>query len=120
MVAFSIFEECLLPFSRRLLKVSCEAGLFLMPQQTVLRLCISVREIFSYRIAFRDINNYAKRAAVKISTVLLPSHNAGCQSVLSNRIFIDIYLNNFLGIRNFGNKSTMRLFFFLENVQNLM
>ena len=50
--------------------------------ETVLRLCISVREIFSDPIAFTDINKYAKRAVVQISTVLLPPHLAGCQRVL--------------------------------------
>ena len=112
MVAFSIFEQCFLPFTRPLLKVSCEDGLFLMTYQTVLRLCISVREMFSEPIAFRGINKYAKRAAIQISRVLVPADHAGCQSVLSNRFFWDIYLNTFFGVRNFGNKSAMRLFFF--------
>ena len=82
MVAFSISEQCLLPLTSRLVKVFCEAGLFLMREQIVLRLCISVREIFSDLIAFIDINKYAKRAVVQISTVVLPAHHAGCQSVL--------------------------------------
>ena len=47
-----------------------------------------------------------------ISTVLLRADHASFQSVLSNRIFLDIYLNIFFGVRNFGNKTTMRLFFF--------
>ena len=83
-----------------------------MPEERVLRLCISVREDFSDPIAFRDTNKYGKRAAVEISTVLLLAHNTGFQSVLSNRIFLDIYLNAFFGVRNFGNKSAMSLFFF--------
>ena len=82
MVAFSIFEQRLLPLTRRLVKVSCEAGLFLMGEQTVLRLCMSVRQIFSDPIAFIDINKYAKRAVIQISKVVLPAHHAGCQSVL--------------------------------------
>ena len=51
-------------------------------QETVLRLCISVREIFSNAIAFIDIHKYAKSAVLHISTVLLLAHHAGCQSVL--------------------------------------
>ena len=82
MVAFSIFEQCLLPLTRRLVKVSGETGLFLIRSQTVLRLCMSVREIISDPIAFIDINNYAKRAVIQISKVVLPAHHAGCQSVL--------------------------------------
>ena len=82
-----------------------------MRQETVSRLCVSVREIFSDPITFRDINKYAKRAAVQISTVLVQPDHAGCESVLSNRIFLDIYLNTFFGVRNFGNKSAMRFFF---------
>ena len=82
MVAFSIFEQFLLVLTRGLVKVSCESGLFLMRKKTVLRLCISVREIFSDPIAFIDIKKYAKRAFVEISPVLLPAHHAGCQSVL--------------------------------------
>ena len=112
MVAFSIFEQCLLPISRRLVKVSFETGLLSMRQKTVLRLCISVREIFSNPSAFIDIKKYAKRALVKISTVVLPAYHAGCESVLSNRIFRDIYLNTFFGVLNSGNKSAMRFFFF--------
>ena len=34
--------------------------------------------------------------------------------------FLDIYLATFFEVRNFGNKSAMRLIFFSENVQNLM
>ena len=83
-----------------------------MRSKTVLRLCISVREIFSDPTTSRDINEYAKCAAVQISTVLVPPDHASCQSVLSNRIFLDIYLNTMFGVRNFGNNSTMRLFFF--------
>ena len=44
--------------------------------------------------------------------MLLPPHHAGCQSVLSNRIFLNIYLDTFFGVLNFGNKSAMRFFFF--------
>ena len=51
-------------------------------QETVLRLCISVREIFSNSIVLVDINKYAKRVVVQISSVLLPADHAGCQSVL--------------------------------------
>ena len=83
-----------------------------MRQKTVLRLCISVRQIFSNPIAFIDIKIYAKRVVVQISTVVLQAHHAGCQSVVSNRIFLDIYLNTFFGVLNFGKKSAMRLFFF--------
>ena len=53
-----------------------------MPSETVLRLWLSVREIFSDPIVFRDINKYAKRAVIQFSTVVLPAHHAGCQSVL--------------------------------------
>ena len=53
-----------------------------MRSETVLRLCMSVREIFSDPIAFIDINKYAKRAVIQISKVVLPAHHAGCQSVL--------------------------------------
>ena len=91
--------------------MSCDAGLFLNPKETVLGLCISVREIFSNPIAIRDINKYAIRDVVRISRELLPDDPAGCQSVLSKRIFLDIYSNTFLGVRNFGNKSAMRLLF---------
>ena len=38
------------------------------PQETVLRLCISVRDIFSDRIEFIAIKKYAKRVVVQIST----------------------------------------------------
>ena len=53
-----------------------------MPSETVLTLCISVTEIFSDPIALIDTNIYGKRAVVQISTVVLPGHHAGCQSVL--------------------------------------
>ena len=33
-------------------------------------------------------------------------------SVLSNRIFLNLYLNTFFGVLTFGNKSAMRFFFF--------
>ena len=111
MVAFSILEPCLLPFTRRLVKVSFETRLLSMRYKTVLRLCISVREIFSETIVFIDIKKYAKRAVVQISTMVLPADHAGCQSVLSNRIFLNIYLRTFCGVLNFGNKSVMRWFF---------
>ena len=39
--------------------------------------------------------------------------------ILSNRIFLDIYLNTFFVVRKFGNKPAMRLSFF-ENVQNMI
>ena len=51
-------------------------------QQTVLRICISARRIFSNPIAFIDINKYAKLTVVMISKVLLPAHHARCQSAL--------------------------------------
>ena len=51
-------------------------------QEKVLRLCISVREIFPNDIALIDIKKYAKRAVVQISTVLLLAHHAGSQNVL--------------------------------------
>ena len=76
------------------------------------QVCISVREICSDKIAFIDINKYGKRAVVKISTVVLQAHHVGCQSVLSNMIFLNIYLNTFFGVLNSGNKSVMRFFFF--------
>ena len=41
-----------------------------------------MREIFSNPIAFRDINKSGKSAVVQISTVVLPAHQAGCQSFL--------------------------------------
>ena len=82
-----------------------------MRKQTVLGLCISVREIFSDPIAFTDINKYGKCAVVMISTVVLPAHHARCESVFRNRIFLDIYLKTFFGVLNFENKSAMRLFF---------
>ena len=53
-----------------------------MRLQTVLRLYISVREIFSNPIPFTVINNYAKSGAVQISKVLLPVHHAASRSVL--------------------------------------
>ena len=56
--------------------------LFLRHCISVSRHCISVREIFSDTIFFRDINRYGNRAVVQISTVVLPAHHAGCQSVL--------------------------------------
>ena len=37
---------------------------------------------------------------------------------LLNRDFLDIYLTTFFGVRNFGNKSAMKVLFF-ANVQNL-
>ena len=74
-------------------------------------------EIFFDPIALRHINKYAKRVAVQILTVLLPADHAGCQSVLSNRIFLDIYLNTFFDVRNFVNKSAMRLLFFWKMFQ---
>ena len=43
-----------------------------MPQQTLFRLCISVREIFSDPIAFTVINNYAKGGVVQISAAVVP------------------------------------------------
>ena len=58
------------------------------------------------------MKKYDKRAVAQNSTVVLQAHYAGCQSVLSNRIFLDIYLNTFFGVHNFGNKSAMRFFFF--------
>ena len=112
MWGFHIFQQCLLRFTRQLLKVSREAGLFVVLLKTVLGLCISVREIFSDTIAFRDINKNAKRAVVQISTVVLPADHAGCQGVLSNMIFLNIYLKTLFGVLNFGNKLAMRFFFF--------
>ena len=53
-----------------------------MRYETVLRLSMSVREIFYDPIDFVGISKYAKRAVVQISTVVLPAHHAGCQSVL--------------------------------------
>ena len=73
---------------------------------------MSVREIFTDTIAFRDINKYGRLAVVEISTVALPAHHAGCQSVLSKTIFLNFYLNTFFGVLNFGNKSAMWFFFF--------
>ena len=83
-----------------------------VPSETVLRLSISVREIFHDPIAFIDISQYAKRGVVQISTLVLPAQHAGCQSVLSNRIFLHLYLNTFFGVLNFRNKSAIRFFFF--------
>ena len=83
-----------------------------MRYENVLRLCISVREIFFDAIVFMDINKYGKHDVVQISTVVLPDQHASCQSVLSNRLFLDIYLNTFFSVLNFGNKSAMRFFFF--------
>ena len=71
-----------------------------------------MREIFSNPIPFIEINKYAKCAVLQISTVLLLAHHAGCQSVLWNRIFLDIYLKSSFAVRNLGNKSAMRFFFF--------
>ena len=79
---------------------------------------ISKRD-FSDPIAFIDIRKYAKRAAVQISTMVVWAHHAGCQNVLSNRIFWNIYLNTFFGVLNFGNKSTMRFFFFWKALKIL-
>ena len=56
---------------------------------------MSIREIFSNPIAFIDINEYAKRAVIQISKVVLPAHHAGCQSVPWKRIFLHIYLRAF-------------------------
>ena len=58
-----------------------------MREQTVFRLCIWVREVFSNKIAFTVINDYAKVGVVQISTVLLPVPHVAHQSVLWNRIF---------------------------------
>ena len=83
-----------------------------MRWQTVLSLFISITEIFSNPTAFTVINNYAKGGVVQISTVLVPVHHAARQSVLWNRIFLDIYLSTFFGVRNFRNKWARRVFFF--------
>ena len=37
-----------------------------------------------------------------------------------NLDLLDIYLTTFFGVRNFGNTSGMRVFFFKKNAQNLM
>ena len=42
----------------------------------------ALREIFSRPIPFTVINNYVKSAAVQISTLLVPVHDAARQSVL--------------------------------------
>ena len=76
-----------------------------------------MRKIFSDQLAFIDINKYSKGALAQISTVVLPAHHTGSQSVISNRIFLNIYLNAFFGVLNFGNKSAMKLSFFLKMFQ---
>ena len=54
-------------------------------EQTVLRFCISLREIFSNRIFFTLINKYGKRAFDQISTVFRRVYHVTCQRVLWNR-----------------------------------
>ena len=53
-----------------------------MREQTLLRPCISVREIFPNPIPFTVINTFAKGGSAKISTVLVPVHYAAPRSVL--------------------------------------
>ena len=51
-------------------------------KQTLFRLCISVREIFSNPIAFTVINNYTESGVLQISRVLLPVDRAARRSVV--------------------------------------
>ena len=53
-----------------------------MRSQTLLRLCISLTEIFCKPIALRAINNYAKDGVVQISTALVPVHHGAHRSLL--------------------------------------
>ena len=53
-----------------------------MQKQTVLRLCISLRVIFSNLIVLTVINEYDKGLAIQISTVLVLVHYAARRSIL--------------------------------------
>ena len=80
-----------------------------MGKQTVLRICISLRETFSTWIVFTGINKYGNGAVVQTSTVFRTVCYVTCRSVLWN--ILDIYLTTCLGVRNFKNTSAVRLMF---------
>ena len=77
----------------------------------VLRLCISLREIFSNLIAFTVINKYENGCIVKISTVFGLIYHIACQRAPLKRDFLNIYFTTFFGVGNIGNTSAMRVFF---------
>ena len=82
-----------------------------MCSQTVLRFCISPREIFSNSIAFTLINRYAKAAVIQISSVFGPFIMLLFEGS-SEGDFLDIYLTTFFRVRNFQKRSAMRVIFF--------
>ena len=71
---------------------------------------IAVRNFFD-SIAFTVINIFGKGRVVQTPTVFGPIYHIACERVVWNGTNLDIYQTPFLGVRNFGNPSAMRVIF---------
>ena len=60
------------------------------------------------------ITKYGNGAVVQMTTVFERVYHVASQRGLLNRDFLDIYLTTFFGVRNLGNKSAMKVIFFLQ------
>ena len=67
-----------------------------MCQQTVIRLCVWLKQTFSDSITFQIISKYGNRAVVQIPTVFEPVYHVVCQRVLWNGTFWTYILPGFL------------------------
>ena len=73
--------------------------------------CISQREIFTNSTAFTVINKYGKDGAVPLQQCFVPLTCRLSKGPMK-RDFLEIWLTTFFGVRNFGNKSAMKVIFF--------
>ena len=83
-----------------------------MPEQAVLRFCISLKETFSNAITFTVTNKHEKQAIFLMKTVFQPILLCCLSKGPPKLYFLDIYAMMFFGPLNFGNTSAMSSSFF--------